>query len=417
MKKILQRLRARKDTEHEQALIRVGLSIFALVFLSIAYEVSGKTEGRAVVMTGAVLYFLFSIGLFAAMFAKDRPSPTRRLLGISVDMGIVTFALIITGEIGAPLYGGYLWGIIANGFRFGKRYLYFAQVLAIVGFSFVIGTGEFWHQYPTFGVGLLIWLVGIPPYVSGLLNKLEEAVSNAKQANAAKSRFLANTSHELRTPLNAIIGYSDLLADETRDNQHTQYEADLMKIQQSGTHLLGLINEILDLSKIEENRMEVFIEDINVRELVAEVAGTIAPLASKNANQLQVDMAPEIGTIRTDMGKLRQVLFNLLSNACKFTSNGRISLQVTQQIDDKDRFIVFRVIDTGVGIDADKIEAIFMPFAQEDHSIAKRYGGTGLGLAISRRFCEILGGKLNLQSKKGLGSTFTVLLPLQFSAL
>ena len=318
--------------------------------------------------------------------------------------------MIITGEIGAPLYGGYLWGIIANGFRFGKRYLYFSQVLAIVGFSIVIGTGEFWHQYPMFGVGLLIWLVGIPPYVSGLLNKLEEAVSNAKQANAAKSRFLANTSHELRTPLNAIIGYSDLLADETRDNQHTQYEADLMKIQQSGTHLLGLINEILDLSKIEENRMEVFIEDINVRELVAD-------LASKNANQLQVDMAPEIGTIRTDMGKLRQVLFNLLSNACKFTSNGRISLQVTQQIDDKDRFIVFRVIDTGVGIDADKIEAIFMPFAQEDHSIAKRYGGTGLGLAISRRFCEILGGKLNLQSKKGLGSTFTVLLPLQFSAL
>jgi two-component system sensor histidine kinase RpfC len=415
VKKILQHLRTREDTEHEQALIRIGLSIFALVFLTIAYAVSGKTEGKTVVMAGAVSYFLFSIALFTAMLFNRKPSHARRLLGIMVDMGIVTFALMITEEVGAPLYGGYLWAIIANGFRFGKKYLYVAQFIAVVGFTLVISTGSFWHRYPMFGIGLLIWLVAIPPYVSVLLSKLEEAVTSAKRANSAKSRFLANMSHELRTPLNAIIGYSDLLVEEVNDNQHIQDEKDLRKIQQAGTHLLGLINEILDLSKIEENRMEVYVEDINVRELVAEVAGTIAPLASKNANQLQVDMAQDVGIIKTDIGKLRQVLFNLLSNACKFTSNGKISLQVSQQSEDKGRFIVFRVIDTGVGIDDDKMETIFMPFAQEDRSISTRYGGTGLGLAISKRFCEMLGGKLNLQSKKGTGSTFTVQLPLQFS--
>ena len=307
MKNFRQRLSAREDTEHEQSLIRVGLSVFALVFLSITYVVTGKTEGEALVMTGAVLYFLFSTALFIALFFDSRPSPARRVLGIMVDMGIVTFALLITGDVGAPLYGGYLWGIIANGFRFGKIYLYVAQVLAVSGFAFVIITGPFWYQYRMFGIGLLIWLVVIPPYVSVLLNRLEEALVNAKRANSAKSRFLANMSHELRTPLNAIIGYSDLLVEEVNDNQHTRYEADLKKIQQSGTHLLGLINEILDLSKIEENRMELYIEDINVRELVAEVAGTIAPLANKNANQLQVDMAPEVGIIKTDIGKLRQV--------------------------------------------------------------------------------------------------------------
>ena len=417
LKKSLQRIRDREDTEHEQSLIRVGLSIFALVFLSIVYETSGKMEWKTFVLTGAWLYFLFSTALFIHLYFRLQPSPARRYLGICVDMGIVTFALYFASDIAAALYGGYLWAIIANGFRFGKKYMYTAQFVAVVGFTFVINTVPFWKDYVALGVGLLIWLLVIPPYVSVLLGRLEIAAEKAQQANNAKSLFLTNMSHELRTPLNAIIGYSEFLEEDALEMSNEELLGDLKKIRYAGSHLLGLVNEVLDLSKIEAKRMEIYEEEVDVNAMLSEIVSTIEPLAVKNDNQLKIDILPNFGVIRTDMTKVRQVLFNLLSNACKFTRGGVVSLEATRLCKENKEWMVFRVKDTGVGISEDKIDNLFFPFVQEDQNVSRTYGGTGLGLVISKRFCELLGGTINLVSQKGKGSMFTVNLPLHTKAI
>jgi two-component system sensor histidine kinase RpfC len=408
-----QRFRHRPDSEHEQALIRVALALFALVFLYVTYSVTGSLAGKRPVFIGTMSYIVVASCLVLALLFTDRISPRRRVLGIMLDTAIITFVLVVADSIGAPLYGAYLWVIIANGFRFGKSYLYIAQALSVLGFIFVLLMGDFWETYPMFGIGLLIWLLVIPGYVSILLRRLEAARAGAEQANTAKSHFLANMSHELRTPLNAIIGYSEMLAEDSLAQGQTENANDLNKIRHSGIHLLGLINEILDLSKIEEGKMEVLQEDIDIAALVAEVSATIAPLAEKNDNQLQTQIVADIGILCSDVTKLRQVLFNLLSNACKFTHHGHILLKVDKLVRDNNDYLTFQVIDDGVGISAEQIENIFLPFQQESRSTSKVYGGTGLGLTISKRFCELMGGNLQVESVKGEGSTFTVQLPLQ----
>ncbi|WP_455217640.1 sensor histidine kinase [Kaarinaea lacus] len=413
----LERFKYREDSEHEQAIIRIAVVICTFIYLYVSYEVTGRTENRVAALTATTLYLVFAIALLVAVLADRHASVKRRIIGNITDTSIVTYALLITGDIGAPLYGAYLWIIIANGLRFGKKYLYISQFLSVVGFSYVVFTGSFWQEYPTFASGLLIWLLLIPPYVAMLVHRMEEAVTRANKADTAKSEFLANMSHELRTPLNAIIGYSELLEEEAREDGLTHYSSDLQKIQHSGTHLLGLIDGILDLSKVEQGQMEIHPEEFDIRQLMLEVNTTIKPLAEKNANQLQIHFADDIGSFRTDLTKLRQVLFNLLSNACKFTQEGTIILNVRKHTNNKHSSIIFTIEDNGIGISPEKIDAIFEPFRQETTGITKHFGGTGLGLTITKRFIELLGGQLQLRSQKGQGSIFTVQLPDLLTAI
>ncbi|MBI4322383.1 MAG: response regulator [Chloroflexi bacterium] len=239
----------------------------------------------------------------------------------------------------------------------------------------------------------------------------EEARSLAEAATRAKSEFLANMSHELRTPMNAIIGYSEMLMEEAEDAGQPEYLPDLEKINVAGKHLLQLINDILDLSKIEADKLELHLEKFSLTPVIQDVVGTIQPLVSKNANMLDLRLADDLGTVYADITRVRQVLFNLLSNACKFTEHGTVRLDGLRETVDGADWIVFAVRDTGIGMTPEQMGKLFQKFTQADASTTRKYGGTGLGLAISKRFCEMMGGDIFVESEVGKGSTFTVRLP------
>jgi len=241
-----------------------------------------------------------------------------------------------------------------------------------------------------------------------LFQELKEANGQLAEASQHKSQFLANMSHELRTPLNAIIGYSEMLQEEAEDLGEETFLPDLQKINAAGKHLLGLINDILDLSKIEAGRMDLDLETFEIEPMIRDVQAIVQPLVDKNGNILVVTYPDGIGSMHADQTKVRQALFNLLSNAAKFTSAGTITLTVACEADD---WLTFAVTDTGIGMTEEQLSRLFEAFSQAEAGTRSQYGGTGLGLAISRHFCRLMGGDLTVTSVHGQGSTFTVHLP------
>ncbi|HZA66667.1 MAG TPA: response regulator [Geminicoccaceae bacterium] len=238
-----------------------------------------------------------------------------------------------------------------------------------------------------------------------------EARDQAMEATRAKSRFLANMSHELRTPLNAIIGITEMLKEDAGEQGAEDQVEPLDRIHRAGNHLLHLINEILDLSKIEAGRLELHVEDVDIRALVDEAAATATPLAEKNRNRLQVACPDDVGVMASDLTRLRQVILNLLANACKFTTDGEVALEVARERQEPGDVIRFTVRDTGIGMTSEQMSKLFQEFSQADTSTTRRFGGTGLGLAISRRLCQAMGGDIALVSEPGKGTTATVRLP------
>ncbi|MBK7828017.1 ATP-binding protein [Nannocystis sp.] len=244
-----------------------------------------------------------------------------------------------------------------------------------------------------------------------LERRIAERTAAAEEASRAKSEFLARMSHELRTPLNAILGYSELIEEELRERKEEGFASDVRRIRAAGKHLLQLINDILDISKIEAGKMLVHVEEFAVAAMVDEVLAAVRPGIERNRNALRVELDPAAGSMRSDALKLRQCLLNLLSNAGKFTHDGTVSLRVKRQLVNGRAWLLFSVSDTGIGIAPEHVGQLFREFYQVDTSSTRRYEGTGLGLVITQRLCHMLGGEIRVASTPGGGSTFTAELP------
>ncbi len=240
--------------------------------------------------------------------------------------------------------------------------------------------------------------------------ELLQANIEMRAANNAKSLFLTHMSHELRTPLNAVIGYAELLEEEAGAKGHPEYLPDLAKIKFAGKHLLKLISEILDFAKIESGKLAVTMEPCSAADVVAEVGSTLEPMMRRNRNSLEISCPDDLEPVHADPVRLRQILLNLMGNACKFTENGLVSLAVSSENRNGQGWILFRVADQGIGMTPEQMKKLFQPFTQATSSTSKRYGGTGLGLAISQKLAQLMGGSISVESTHGKGSVFTLCL-------
>jgi signal transduction histidine kinase len=241
---------------------------------------------------------------------------------------------------------------------------------------------------------------------------LKQARDQAIEASLAKSQFLAGMSHELRTPLNAVIGFSSLALEKTKGGCDIEFKDELQEIYSAGNHLLELINSLLDISKIEARKYDLYIERFDMKELINSTVSTSRPLAEKNGNQIVVEIGNDVGDMNSDQTKVRQVLYNLISNASKFTEQGKISIECRRVSNRRDYYRII-VNDTGIGMSDEQLERLFVAYQQADATIAHKYGGTGLGLMLTQKICQMLGGDISVESEPGVGSTFTVLLPVE----
>ncbi|MBE0607243.1 MAG: hybrid sensor histidine kinase/response regulator, partial [Deltaproteobacteria bacterium] len=400
-------LSRRPDSEHEQALLRAGITALLFFYLNWSMSRDGHVDpGEVNVLWVCGLYHLLSLGLFVSVtVGPTEKSPYRRALGMLGDLCLSGYGISMVGDMAGPLYVIMLWVIFGNGFRYGRRYLFAASVLGTVSFGVAIHLNTYWRNHLILAVGLQVGLVALPLYISSLLKNLSAAGKRAEEANRAKSRFLANMSHEMRTPLNGIVGMADLL----RGTPLSKEQEELTKTIDDSAHtLLFLMQDVLDLSKIEAGKVSVDVSDFDLYAMVKQTVDVVEPQARFKglATFLRIPSSVPF-LLRGDPLLLRQVLLNLLGNALKFTERGEVGVRVTLESETpRVATLRFEVVDTGIGISAEAQRRIFDRFTQADESITRRFGGTGLGTTISKEIVEMMGGTIGVHSEPGKGSTF-----------
>lgn len=396
-----------RNGEHEQALIRI---VFTTSFFIYLFNVNTGSPSATHVLEFLASYILFSALLIAHLLRNPESNKYRIALSIVADMGAATYGMLVTQESGAIFYGVYLWVVVGNGLRYGIPALLLSYGCSLTGFIAVITTNDYWLAHPRLSLGLLMPLILVPLYIKKLRNQLNQALESAKEANQAKSQFLAHMSHEMRTPLNGLIGVSDLLTVTPLNRE----QHDLVRTMKNSSKILQqLIENVLDFSKIESGKLESEKIDFDLHELVNNIVEMFQPQASEKRLQLNVRFTPDTPfALNGDALHLLQIIINLTGNAIKFTHRGSVELRIaTIHQDETTAHIKFEIIDSGIGISPEAQQTIFERFTQADSSIARKYGGTGLGTTISRDLVKLLGGKIGVNSEVGIGSVFWFELP------
>ncbi len=413
--------------EKDQAVLR-----FIIINLIFGYMLLFSDHGstfRVPLLWFISAYIFFSTVVLASIFLAPAPSGFRRTAGLSLDISGTCYGMYLTGELGSPLYIVLLWTIFGNGIRYGRKHLVGATCLGVLSFFVVILTNQYWNSQGALSYGLLLGLVVLPAFIAVLLKKLTraiqetneanlklgEAIALAENASKVKSRFLANMSHEIRTPLSGIMGTVELLGCTSLTPLQREYSGTILA---SANALLSLVNDVLDISKIEEGKVVLEKSDFNLYSLMKTSTSMLSVTAAEKGLRLLTQVSPDVPfALKGDEARLRQVLLNLMGNAVKFTERGEIHLKASLVRENETHALInFEVSDTGIGIDVEAQSRIFDRFSQADDSITRRFGGTGLGTTISKELVELMGGRIELESKVGSGSTFRFSVDFQKSA-
>jgi two-component system sensor histidine kinase RpfC len=402
--------------ELEQAVIRLLIGFGILSFLAYRMAtVNAFTQNDLIARKIILVFLAISFIQISLIFISKKISVTRRLFGAWLDQGSTSLFMLLAGEPGVLLIGIYLWVIFGNGFRFGNLYLFHAQILSLIGFILATRYNVYWQTHTTIVYGMILMLIALPIYVSGLIRRMTDARQKAEDANAAKTRFVANMSHEIRTPLNGIIGIGTLF--KTTPLSREQYDL-VSTLDSSSRLLLSLLNNVLDFAKIEEGKLSVASNVFSLSSVFEDTLKIFQTQAESKNVRLDMHIAGNIDRLIGDADLLHQVLANLVGNAVKFTEQGAITLTATVLSQhDQHQTLRFEVADTGIGIPTSAQGRIFESFTQADISTTRRFGGSGLGLTIAKHLIEAMGGRLSFESAEGLGSRFWFDLTLEKSAV
>jgi len=404
--------------EVEQAKIRVPAVFLLFIIASVSYYSTPYSKEAYIAYSLISIYAILGWSLLAAV-AKNKFKPLyRRLFGAWIDIGGATAFMACTADAGVMLVGFCLWVVFGNGFRYGTKYLYHAQILSIAGFLLAANMSEYWLTHKTIGTSLLFMLIVLPLYVAKLINRLQEAIAKeeierqkAAEANSAKTRFVASMSHEIRTPLNGIIGISTLF--KTTPLNPDQKEL-ISTLDSSSKLLLSLLNNVLDFTKIEERKLNIENAPFSLPNIISDTTNLYKAQCHDKKIALISEISDTLNLVVGDAATIHQVLANLVGNALKFTNKGSITISATaSNVQNKHAQIKFEVADTGIGIEENKLDKIFESFTQATNDSAQKFAGSGLGLSIAKDMVQAMGGELQVQSTEGLGTRFWFELTLE----